>query len=153
MTSMVPRSSSARLRPEYPANVTSSRPECQRDAEMVSGPCAAGSVARTEPAANLRSGSSVRTCTGTSPRIPCRRADPGRQRPGGPSATADDLAQILWVHADLQHPAPPQPAGVHPDIVREFHDASDQVLKGVFEHVSLRSPTPGRRSRRPALPP
>src|SRR5215831_15711262 len=171
--------------------MTSSRPECHRDADTVSGPRAAGSVTRTEPAANLRSGSSVCTCTVTSPRIPCgrptrpttscmqcsllasgarlanlvgvqevdpdvrvagQRADHGPQRPGGPSAAADDLAQVLWVDADLEHPAPPQPATVHADIVGELHDASDQVLEGLFEHVSLRSPTPSRRSRpRPGL--
>src|SRR5262249_62198734 len=85
-------------------------------------------------------------------RAAAQRADPGPQRPGGTPAAADDLAQVLRVDADLEHPAPPQPATVHADIVGEFHDASDQVLKGLFEHVSLRSPTPSRQSRPPPGP-
>ena len=56
--------------------VTSSRPECQRVRGTVSGPAAAGSVARTAPAASLSSGSSVRTSTASSPRTPCGLRDP-----------------------------------------------------------------------------
>src|ERR1700735_287920 len=146
---------------------------------MVSGPPSAGSVARTEPAANRSSGSSVRTSTMTSPRIPCGRpirpttscmaladlvsvqevdtdvgpagqgADHGTQGLSGAPAPADDLAQVVGMNPDLQNAAPAQPALVDPDVVRVLDDALDQVLQRLFEHVSPRW-RPSQRQRRPA---
>src|SRR6516162_7831786 len=71
--SQVPRNSVAAVRSLMPSNLTMSSPDCQRTAFTVSGPTPARSVSSREPTANLSSGSSVRTPTTTSPRIPCGR--------------------------------------------------------------------------------
>src|SRR5207248_1288129 len=69
--SSTPRSSSARSRSYTPSNTTMSRPWCGRtDSTVSAGP---RSVTSTDPGANRCSGSSVRTWTTTSPRMPCGR--------------------------------------------------------------------------------
>ena len=65
-----PRRRSGRPRPRSAA---AARPLWQRTAATVSGPAAAGSVAQHGAGANRRSGSSVRTSTVTSPRMPWAR--------------------------------------------------------------------------------
>src|SRR6266704_5996648 len=72
--SQAPRNDSAPMRSSIPAKLTSSRPECQREASTVSGPASGGSVASTEPTAKRSPGSSVRTSTDSSPRSPCGRS-------------------------------------------------------------------------------
>src|SRR4051794_25394587 len=126
-----------------PSNVTMSRPWCGRTASTVSvgggrqrpsaaGPRAApGSATSTDPGANRCAGSSVRTSTMTSPRMPCGRvirpttsiigaarlvrvddldadaatADRGddlAQGLGGAPTPADHRAQVFGVDTDLQ---------------------------------------------------
>src|SRR5262252_3609891 len=167
--SQVPRNSAAASRSLMPVNLTMSSPDCQRAAATVSVPMSARSVSSREPAANLRSGSSVRTPTTTSPRIPCgrpirptvtcmdpsanlaglqqvdadmpvpgERTDHGTQRPGGAPAPADDLSEVVWVHANLKDVAAAEHPAGHADIVRVRHDPPDQVLEGLLKHVRLR---------------
>src|SRR5579863_9696081 len=79
-------------------------------------------------------------------------ADDGAQRPGGTPAPADHLAQVVGVDPDLQDPAPAEPVTVDADIVGVIHDALDQVLKRLLEHLRPRRParrlTPWRRPAR-----
>ena len=56
------------------------------------------------------------------------------------TAPADDLAQVVRVHADLKDPAPAEPVAGDADIVRVIHDALDQVLESLLEHLRPRCP-------------
>src|SRR5882757_1524597 len=166
-TSSTLRSSSARLRSSTPANLSSNRPLCQWVSSTVSGPAPAGSVRSTEPGANRSSGESVRTSMLTSPRTPCGRpmrpttsstretlstvlvdqvdsdaaatqgADHSAQRGGGAAGPADHLAQVVGVHADLEHLAVALVAFPHPDLIRVLDDPAHQVLECLFQHAQL----------------
>src|SRR5919107_5975499 len=67
------RSASAAVRSRTPSKRSRRRPLWTRPVSMVSGPTGAGSVVRTAPGPSLRSGSSVRTSTVTSPLMPWAR--------------------------------------------------------------------------------
>src|ERR1700761_3431892 len=179
--SQVPRSSAAASLSLMPSNRTRSSPECHFVAATVSGPSAPGSVSSREPFANRSSGSSVRTPTTTSPRIPCGRpirptvtctelpdlaglqqvdadvpvpsqgTDHGPQRPGGPAAPAYDLAQVIGVDADFEYVAPAEHPAHHADVVRVADDAPDQVIEGLLKHLRPRRTRP-ERPRRARLP-
>src|SRR5690606_23386663 len=68
---------------------------------------------------------------------------------GGTAAAADDLAQVVRVHPDLQDAPAADAACADPDIVGMFDDALHEVLEGLLEHVSPRPRTGSRRGPRP----
>src|SRR5580692_162813 len=53
--------------------------------------------------------------------VPGEGADHGPQRPGGPSATADDLTEVIGVHPNLKDVAPAEHPARHADVVRVGH--------------------------------
>src|SRR5215207_3053579 len=61
-----------------------------------------------------------------------------RTQCGGRSAgPADDLADVFGIDPYFQHPAATQFLVPHSNIVRMRHDAPDQVLQRIGQHVSL----------------
>ena len=70
--------------------------------------------------------------------VPGEGADHGPQRPSGPAATPDDLAQVIGVDADLKYVTSAEHPAHHPDVVRVSDDAPDQVLEGLLQHLRPR---------------
>jgi hypothetical protein len=69
-------------------------------------------------------------------------ADCGHDRPQrlrSATGTADHLAEVVRVDPNLEYPAGSAFAQIDGHVIRVVHDAADQVVKRLFEHLLRRS--------------
>src|SRR5918995_403486 len=70
------------------------------------------------------------------------RTDHGAQGASRATAPADDTAEVVGVHADLEQVTTAQRLRGDADVFRVVHDAAHQVLEGLREHQAS-SPSAG----------